>query len=77
MTEFAPVPEFARGPEILDGGYLVKELGGGAYGITSGMVNTMFVVTSRGVVVVDAPPDLGPHIASCSAASFSLVRGER
>jgi hypothetical protein len=44
--------------EIPDDGYLVTELGGGVYGITSGMVNTMFVVTSRGVVVVDAPPDL-------------------
>ena len=59
MTEFAPVPEFARGPEIPDSGYRVTELGGGAYGITSGMVNTMFLVTKKGVVVVDAPPDLG------------------
>jgi glyoxylase-like metal-dependent hydrolase (beta-lactamase superfamily II) len=59
MTEFAPLPEFARGPEILDSGYRVVELGGGTYGITSGMVNTMFLVTRNGVVVVDAPPDLG------------------
>jgi len=59
MTKFAPVPEFARGPEIPDSGYLVTELGGGAYGITSGLVNTMFLETKRGVVVVDAPPDLG------------------
>jgi glyoxylase-like metal-dependent hydrolase (beta-lactamase superfamily II) len=58
MTEFAPLPEFARGPEILDSGYRVVELGGGIYGITSGMVNTMFLVTRNGVVVVDAPPDL-------------------
>jgi hypothetical protein len=33
---FAPVPEFARGPDIPDAGYLVTDLGGGAYGITSG-----------------------------------------
>lgn len=59
MTKFAAVPEFARGPEIPDSGYRVMELGGGAYGITSGLVNTMFLVTKRGVVVVDAPPDLG------------------
>ncbi|MET9405302.1 hypothetical protein ABZX90_05850 [Streptomyces sp. NPDC002935] len=58
MTEFAPVPEFARGPEIPSSGYHVTDLGGGAYGITSGMVNTMFLVTRKGVVVVDAPPDL-------------------
>jgi glyoxylase-like metal-dependent hydrolase (beta-lactamase superfamily II) len=62
MTEFAPVPEFARGPDIPDSGYRVTELGGGAYGITSGMVNTMFLVTKNGVVVVDAPPDLGGNL---------------
>jgi glyoxylase-like metal-dependent hydrolase (beta-lactamase superfamily II) len=58
MMKFAPVPESARGPEIPDSGYRVTELGGGAYGITSGLVNTMFLVTPKGVVVVDAPPDL-------------------
>jgi glyoxylase-like metal-dependent hydrolase (beta-lactamase superfamily II) len=62
MTKFAPVPEFARGPEIPDSGYRVTELGGGAYGITSGLVNTMFLVTKKGVVVVDAPPDLGGRL---------------
>ncbi len=41
MTEFAPVPEFATGPAIPESGYRVTELGEGAYGITSGMVNTI------------------------------------
>ncbi|HXB47471.1 MAG TPA: MBL fold metallo-hydrolase, partial [Streptosporangiaceae bacterium] len=59
---FAPVPEFARGPDIPDAGYLVTDLGGGAYGITSGLVNTTFLVTKQGVVVVDAPPDLGAKL---------------
>jgi glyoxylase-like metal-dependent hydrolase (beta-lactamase superfamily II) len=58
VAEFAPIPDFAQGPKIPESGYLVTELGGGAYGITSGMVNTMFLVTKKGVVVVDAPPDL-------------------
>jgi glyoxylase-like metal-dependent hydrolase (beta-lactamase superfamily II) len=60
--KFAAVPEFARGPDIPDSGYRVTELGGGAYGITSGLVNTMFLVTKTGVVVVDAPPDLGERL---------------
>jgi glyoxylase-like metal-dependent hydrolase (beta-lactamase superfamily II) len=55
MSEFGPIPDFAQGPEIPESGYLVTELGGGAYGITSGVVNTMFLVTRKGVVVVDAP----------------------
>jgi glyoxylase-like metal-dependent hydrolase (beta-lactamase superfamily II) len=59
MAEFAPVPDFAKGPKIPESGYLATELGGGAYGITSGTYNTMFLVTKKGVVVVDAPPELG------------------
>ncbi|MFB9179721.1 MBL fold metallo-hydrolase [Dactylosporangium sucinum] len=62
MTVFAPVPAFARGPDIPDSGYLVTELGGGAYFITSGMVNTMFLETRNGVVLVDAPMDLGERL---------------
>jgi glyoxylase-like metal-dependent hydrolase (beta-lactamase superfamily II) len=58
MAEFAPIPDFARGPKIPESGYLVTELGGGAYGITNGVVNTMFLVTGKGVVVVDAPMGL-------------------
>jgi glyoxylase-like metal-dependent hydrolase (beta-lactamase superfamily II) len=62
MTPFAPVPEFARGPELPDGGYRVTDLGDGVHGITSGMVNTMFVVTRGGVVLLDAPLDLGENL---------------
>jgi hypothetical protein len=39
MTRFAPVPDVAVGPEIPESGYRVTELGGGADGITSGLVN--------------------------------------
>jgi glyoxylase-like metal-dependent hydrolase (beta-lactamase superfamily II) len=59
---FAPVPDFAFGPEIPESGSPVTDLGGGAYGITSGMVNTMFLETKDGVVVVDTPPGLGPAL---------------
>ncbi|MET7851686.1 MBL fold metallo-hydrolase [Streptomyces avermitilis] len=59
MTEFAPVPDFAQGPEIPESGFVVTDLGGGVHGVTQGMVNTMFLVTRKGVVLVDAPPALG------------------
>ncbi|MEU6199015.1 MBL fold metallo-hydrolase [Streptomyces sp. NPDC047061] len=62
MTAFAPIPDFARGPDIPSSGYLVTELGGGAYGITSGVDNTVFLVTRKGVVVVDAPLDLDDRL---------------
>lgn len=59
MTAFKPMPEFALGPDIPESGFVVTDLGGGAYGVTQGMVNTMFLETKKGVVLVDAPPALG------------------
>ncbi|MFF7472839.1 MBL fold metallo-hydrolase [Streptomyces sp. NPDC008092] len=62
MTEFAPVPDFALGPDIPESGYVVEDLGGGAHFVTQGMVNTMFVETRNGVVLVDASPFLGERL---------------
>lgn len=62
MPEFAPVPAFALGAEIPESGYVVSDLGGGVYFVTQGMINTMFVVTKNGVVLVDASPFLGDKL---------------
>jgi glyoxylase-like metal-dependent hydrolase (beta-lactamase superfamily II) len=62
MTEFAPVPGFALGPDIPESGYVVQDLGGGAHFVTQGMINTMFVETKNGVVLVDASPFLGDKL---------------
>ncbi|MER5796118.1 MBL fold metallo-hydrolase [Streptomyces sp. NPDC001980] len=62
MTEFAPVPDFALGPDIPESGYVVEDLGGGAHFVTQGMINTMFVETKNGVVLVDASPFLGDRL---------------
>ncbi|MEU6655964.1 MBL fold metallo-hydrolase [Streptomyces sp. NPDC046900] len=62
MAEFAPVPDFALGPDIPDSGYVVSDLGGGAYFVTQGMINTMFVVTKKSVVLVDASPFLSDKL---------------
>ncbi|MEV6931194.1 MBL fold metallo-hydrolase [Dactylosporangium sp. NPDC051485] len=59
MAAFKPMPDFALGPDVPESGFVVTELGGGAYGVTEGMVNTMFLETTNGVVLVDAPPHLG------------------
>jgi glyoxylase-like metal-dependent hydrolase (beta-lactamase superfamily II) len=42
-------------------GYSCEEIRGGLYWITDGAYNTMFLVTSDGVVAVDAPPTLGAN----------------
>ena len=54
-----PIPDAAKGPSIPSKGYLVGELGENLYSVTDGAYNTMFMVTDKGVVAVDAPPSLG------------------
>lgn len=43
-------------PVIGQKGYYVGSYGGGAYWVTDGLYNSMFVVSDEGVIVVDAPP---------------------
>ena len=56
------VPENARGPAIpKDKGYLIQDLGDNLYFLTNGAYNTMFMVTDKGVIAVDAPPAIGDN----------------
>lgn len=58
-SDVAPLPAAARGPAIpQDKGYLVQEIRGGVYWITDGTYQVMFLTTGRGVIAVDAPPNL-------------------
>jgi len=58
-VETLPIPDAAKSPSIPSKGYLVGELGDNLYSVTDGAYNTMFMVTDKGVVAVDAPPSLG------------------
>jgi glyoxylase-like metal-dependent hydrolase (beta-lactamase superfamily II) len=53
------LPEAAKGPPIPAKGYLVQQIKGGLYWLTDGAYQTMFMVTDKGVVAVDAPPTIG------------------
>ena len=53
------LPETAKGPPIPAKGYLVQQIRGGLYWLTDGAYQTMFMVTDKGVVAVDAPPTIG------------------
>ena len=53
------LPEAAKGPPIPAKGYLVQQIGGGLYWLTDGAYQTMFMVTDKGVVAVDAPATIG------------------
>src|SRR5215813_11110614 len=52
MTKFALCLSLLEARKSLIPVIASRSLGGGAYGITSGMVNTMFLVTKKGVIVV-------------------------
>jgi glyoxylase-like metal-dependent hydrolase (beta-lactamase superfamily II) len=53
------LPEAAKGPPIPPKGYLVQQIRDGLYWLTDGAYQTMFMVTDKGVVAVDAPPTIG------------------
>jgi glyoxylase-like metal-dependent hydrolase (beta-lactamase superfamily II) len=53
------IPEAAKGPPIPAKGYLVQEIRDHLYSVTDGSYNTMFLVTDKGVIAVDAPPSIG------------------
>ena len=49
-------------------GYRIGDLGGGLYWVTDGIYQVMFLVTSEGVVAVDAPPTLGANYLAAIAS---------
>ena len=58
-TGATAVPDSSKGPPIPSKGYLVEKLGDSLYSVMDGAYNTMFMVTDKGVVAIDAPPSLG------------------
>src|SRR5215212_8735122 len=55
------IPDAAKGAAIPAKGYLVQEIRNHLYWVTDGSYNTMFLVTDKGVVAVDAPPSIGKN----------------
>jgi glyoxylase-like metal-dependent hydrolase (beta-lactamase superfamily II) len=55
------LPSAAIGPKIPAKGYLVQEIRDGLYWLTDGAYQTMFIVTDKGVIAVDAPPTTGKN----------------
>lgn len=58
----APVPPGAKGPVIPASGYLVQEIADRVFEVTDGLYQSIFLTTSDGVVVVDAPPTIGHNL---------------
>jgi alkyl sulfatase BDS1-like metallo-beta-lactamase superfamily hydrolase len=60
-TSTTQIPEAAKGPPIPAKGYLVQQIRDHLYWVTDGSYNTVFLVTDKGVVAVDAPPSIGKN----------------
>ncbi|KAJ6540452.1 beta-lactamase-like protein [Mycena capillaripes] len=60
QIQFAPLPSTVNPVKIDPAfGYFVGDLGGGLYWVTDGSYSNMFLVSTHGVIVVDAPPTMG------------------
>ena len=66
LRDFAPPPENSYGclflPDRIAKGYHAEEIRDGVYWVSVGWYDCMFVVTGRGVVVLDAPPAVGERL---------------
>ena len=59
LMSYKQPPEATKGPPIPAKGYLVQKIGDGLYWLTDGAYQTMFMVTDKGVVAIDAPATIG------------------
>ena len=60
IAQTQQVPAGIAAPAIPpEKGYFVQEIRGGLYWVTDGLYNTIFIVSSQGVIAVDPLPNLG------------------
>ena len=63
IEKYAPVLEQSRGiPIDPDKGYGLLDLGQGAWFATEGVYQAMFLKTDDGLILADAPPNIGPKL---------------
>ncbi|MEV8615071.1 MBL fold metallo-hydrolase [Amycolatopsis sp. NPDC051373] len=62
LPDFAPVPSASAGPALNANGYYVGRIEGNLYWVTDSFYQAMFLTTSEGVVLVDAPPTIGHNL---------------
>jgi glyoxylase-like metal-dependent hydrolase (beta-lactamase superfamily II) len=67
IEKYAPVLESSMGPAIdPEKGYAVEDLGSGAFFVTEGAYQVMFVRTEDGLILVDAPPNIGDKLLAAA-----------
>jgi glyoxylase-like metal-dependent hydrolase (beta-lactamase superfamily II) len=62
FPEYAPVPAIAKGPALNEHGYHVWQVERNLYAVTDNVYMSAFLTTPDGVVIFDAPPNIGRNI---------------
>jgi glyoxylase-like metal-dependent hydrolase (beta-lactamase superfamily II) len=62
MTEYAPLPPSALGPDLNEQGYHVDRIERNLFYVTDGVYQSAFLATDDGVVLFDAPPTIGHNL---------------
>jgi len=62
MPDYAPVPQSARGATLNEHGYHVGQVERNLYWVTDNVYQSAFLTTDDGVVLFDAPPNIGHNI---------------
>ena len=62
LPEYAPVPAIAKGPPLNEHGYHVWQVERNLYAVTDNVYMSAFLTTPDGVVIFDAPPNIGHNI---------------
>ncbi len=67
IAKYDPVLEAAQGPAIDPAkGYRIEDFGNGAYMVTEGIYQVMLIRTSDGLILADAPPNIGPKLLAAA-----------
>jgi hypothetical protein len=62
LPEYAPVPAIAKGAALNEHGYHVWQVNRNLYAVTDNVYMSAFLATPDGVVIFDAPPNIGRNI---------------
>ncbi|HEV8560184.1 MAG TPA: MBL fold metallo-hydrolase [Actinophytocola sp.] len=62
LPDYAPVPPGSLGPPMNESGYHVGRIAGNLYWITNSFYQAMFLTTTDGIVLIDAPPTIGHNL---------------
>ena len=62
VPTYLPIPSSAASVPLNAAGYALENFGNGAFMVTEGVYQALFIVSTTGVALIDAPPTIGQKI---------------